>query len=206
MKKVLPLLFLSLALFNCRNDKPKEASVENQIDDLLIVPGERVGMITRTTTEAELEQLYGAENLKMQRIAVAEDSEREGVILFPGTNKEVEIIWQTATSEGTPAFVRISKDSTVWKTEDGITIGSTLEALEKVNGTPFQFYGFEWDYSGLVTDWKDGKFDRYFVVALVPQDFNAINPDMMGEVQLSSDDDKVRAVRAKVGSMVITFD
>ncbi len=205
MKKVLPLLFLSLALFNCRNDKPKETSVEKQIDDLLLVPGERVGMITATTTEADLEAMYGAENLKMERIAVAEDNEREGVILFPGTNKEVEIIWQTATSEGTPAFVRISKDSTVWKTEDGITIGSTLEELEKVNGTPFQFYGFEWDYSGLVTNWKDGKFDKHFVVALIPQDFNAINPDMMGEVQLSSNDDKIRAVQAKVGSMVITF-
>lgn len=208
MKNVLLLVFLPLFLLQCQNNRPAEGTESTEIkpvDDLLIVPGERVGMITAETTEATLEKMYGAENLKMQRIGVSEGEEQEGVVLFPGTEKELEIIWQSAASEGKPAFVRITRDSTLWKTSDGITIGSSLEDLEKANGAPFIFNGFEWDYSGLVTDWKGGQFTSNLLVALVPQDFNAMTPNMMGEVNLSSDDAKVRAIQAKIGSIVVTF-
>lgn len=209
MKKFLVALLLCGLLSSCKNDTSKEAETEatsKPMNDVKIIPGERVGMITARTTEAELERLYGAENLKIMRIPVAEGEEQEGVVLFPGTNKEIEIIWQAASSEGTPAFVRITQDSTVWKTEEGITIGSSLEALEKINGKPFNLYGFEWDYGGLVTNWNKGNLNQHFVVALVPQDFNALKEDMLGEMQLTSDDPKVRALKAKVGSIVVTFE
>lgn len=209
MKKFLVALLLCGLLSSCKNDTSKEAETEatsKPMNDVKIIPGERVGMITSRTTEAELERLYGAENLKIMRIPVAEGEEQEGVVLFPGTNKEIEIIWQAASSEGTPAFVRITQDSTVWKTEEGITIGSSLEALEKINGKPFNLYGFEWDYGGLVTNWNKGNLNQHFVVALVPQDFNALKEDMLGEMQLTSDDPKVRALKAKVGSIVVTFE
>lgn len=209
MKKFLAAVLLCGLLGNCKNDTSKEAKneeVSKLWNDLKIIPGVRVGMITAATTEAELERLYGAENLKIERIPVAEGEEQEGVVLFPGTNKEIEIIWQMATSEGKPAFVRITQDSTAWKTEAGITIGSSLEELEKVNGKPFTLYGFEWDYGGLVTSWNKGNFDQYFVVALVPQDFNALKENVLGEVQLSSDEPSVRALKAKVGSIVVTFE
>lgn len=207
MKKFLPMLLLCGMLGSCKNDASKAvANGSNPINDLKVIPGSRVGMITAHTTEAELERLYGAENLKIERIPVAEGEAQEGVILFPGTRKEIEIIWQAANSEGTPAFVRITRDSTDWKTEEGITIGSSLEALEQANGKPFDFYGFEWNYGGLVTNWNAGKFNPNFVVALVPQNFMALTKAMLGEKQLSSADIKVRALKAKVGSIVITFD
>jgi hypothetical protein len=42
----------------------------------------------------------------------------------------------------------------------GITIGSTLAEVQKVNGRPFLVNGFEWDYGGLVTNWKGGMLGR----------------------------------------------
>lgn len=209
MKKFLPLLLLCGLLGSCKNDaakKSENANITNAVNDFKIIPGSRVGLITANTTEAQLEQLYGAENLKMQRIVVAEGEEQAGVILFPDTDKEIEIIWQMASSEGKPAFIRISKDSTVWKTEEGITIGSSLEALEKANGKPFEFYGFEWDYGGLVTNWNGGNFNSNIIVALVPQRFNVLKENMLGEIPLSSADPEIRALNARVGSIVITFD
>jgi hypothetical protein len=44
----------------------------------------------------------------------------------------------------------------------GITIGTTLRELEKINGAPFQLAGFEWDYSGTVTSWGAGKLKDEF--------------------------------------------
>lgn len=206
MKKVLFFIFL-LWQVGCTSDSkpPASQSANKSHRDFTIVPGERVGMITGNTTEAELQDTYGVENLDIQSIPIAEGNTQEGVVLFPDTRNEMEIIWESAASEGKPAFVRIGKDSTEWKTEDGVTVGTSLEKLEEINGKPFTFYGFEWDYGGLVTDWNGGNLTNDLVIALVPQDFSKLTKDMLGEVKLSSDDPKVRDIKAKVASMVITF-
>lgn len=206
MKKVLLFAFL-LVLMNCTNDTKSKNSTENVVstNDFTIVPGERVGMITANTTEAKLQETYGADKIKIQSVPIAEGDIQEGVVLYPGTSNEIEIIWETAASEGTPAFIRIGKDSTQWKTSEGITVGTSLEKLEEINGKPFTFYGFEWDYGGLVMDWNGGKLTSNLVIALVPQNFEAMGDDMLGEVQLSSDDPKVRALQPRVGSIVVTF-
>lgn len=204
MKKV---LFLSILLFliSCTNDTKNKNTTENATNDFTIVPGERVGMITANTTESLLQELYGAEKLRIRSVPIAEGNTQEGVVLYPDTPNEIEIIWETAASEGTPAFIRIGKDSTAWKTPDGITIGTSLEKLEEINGKPFIFNGFEWDFGGLVTDWNWGKLTSHLVIALVPQNFTMLGDELLGEVQLSSDDPKVRALQPKVGSIVVTF-
>jgi hypothetical protein len=42
----------------------------------------------------------------------------------------------------------------------GITIGSSLAEVQKVNGKPFLVSGFDWDYGGFVADWKGGALSR----------------------------------------------
>lgn len=207
MRKVL-LAGILLALISCANDAKNKNSGETAglTNDFIIIPGERVGSITATTTEAELQEMFGVDKVKIQSIPIAEDATQEGVILYPGTPNEIEIIWETAASEGKPAFIRIGKDSTQWRTPDGITVGTSLEKLEEINGKPFKFYGFDWDYGGLVTNWNEGKLTSNLVIALVPQNFEALGNEMLGEVRLSSDDPKVRALQPKIGSIVVTFD
>ncbi len=204
MKKV--LFFALILLSACANDRQKTTG-QNAVPqkDFLVIPGERVGLITATTTEAALQDIYDAKDLKIQSIPIAEGDTQEGGVLYPGTRNELEIIWESEASEGTPAFVRIGRDSTEWRTRDGITIGTTLEKLEDLNGKPFTFYGFEWDYGGLITDWNDGNLSSNLIIALIPQNFDKLSNDLLGEVQLSSDDPRVRALQAKVGSIVVTF-
>jgi hypothetical protein len=206
MKKVLWFAIL-LSVLSCSNEVGKKTTTEaaNRTNDFVVIPGERVGMITGNTTEAALLELYGKENVQIQSVPIAEGDAQEGVVLFPNTPNAIEIIWETATSEGTPAFVRIGNDSTEWQTPEGITVGTSLEKLEEVNGKPFIFNGFEWDYGGLVTDWQAGKLSKNLVIALVPQNFDALGSGLSGEVQLSSDDPRVRTLRARVGSIVVTF-
>ncbi|HMO41126.1 MAG TPA: hypothetical protein PKC76_16280 [Saprospiraceae bacterium] len=207
MRAALPIFCILIILFSCKSD-PKKATDETAApleNDFLIVPGERVGIITGETTEETVEDFFGQENVKITSLYMGEEAEREGVVVFPGTENEIEIVWELAANIGRPAFVRLNKENSAWKTKQGVRVGMTLEALEAINGQPFTFYGFEWDFGGLVTDWNNGKLSPYLVVALMPQDFDALTPDLLGEVVLSSDDPKVRAVAPKIGSMVVTF-
>ena len=42
---------------------------------------------------------------------------------------------------------------------DGIGVGITLKALERLNRRPFQLVGFDFDYSGTVTSWLGGRLE-----------------------------------------------
>jgi hypothetical protein len=43
--------------------------------------------------------------------------------------------------------------------DGGISLGTTLQELERLNGRPFKLAGFGWDYSGVVIDWAGGSLD-----------------------------------------------
>lgn len=207
MKQIIPIALILLLFNACKSDpKNSEATSSSETKDFLIVPGERIGMVTASTTEAAVEKAYGKENIELKSLNVGEGEQREGVLVFPGTNNELEIIWELEADIGNPAFVRLGKENSDWKTPEGIGVGTTLEKLEELNGRPFTFYGFEWDYGGLVSDWNGGNLSPYLIIALIPQNFDKLGKELLGEVQLSSDDPKVRALGAKVGSIVLTFE
>ncbi|MDQ7824881.1 MAG: hypothetical protein RDV48_18930 [Candidatus Eremiobacteraeota bacterium] len=48
----------------------------------------------------------------------------------------------------------------VWHTREGITLGTTLATLEKLNGKAFRFQSFEGERSGEILDWGGGKLTR----------------------------------------------
>jgi hypothetical protein len=56
-----------------------------------------------------------------------------------------------------PASLRIAAESSPWQRADGIRIGLTSKELQAMNGKPFEFLGFDWDYGGAITDWREGK-------------------------------------------------
>lgn len=174
--------------------------------DYTINPGKRVGLITPQSTEGQLRIAYGPEQVESKPITIGEGEESLGALLFPGTRNELELIWTPTLYPPRPSFVRITRDSTDWVTTTGVSIGTTIEELEKINGQPFYFYGFEWDYAGLVVSWDEGRLSEYLIVALIPGNFDALKPEFMGEVKFASDDPKLKPLRLKVGSMVIGFE
>ncbi|WP_462116346.1 hypothetical protein, partial [Lysobacter xanthus] len=50
----------------------------------------------------------------------------------------------------------IARDGATWTRADGVRAGLDTRALQALNGRPFAFSGFDWDYGGYVTDWKGG--------------------------------------------------
>ena len=93
----------------------------------------------------------------------------------------------------------------MWKTDNGIAIGTTLEELVKINGKDFTFAGFEWDYAGVVTDWNTGKIDKKLGIYLEPTNMEAIFPDLIGDKEFPSSNEKAKAAGLKVASFVVKF-
>lgn len=124
----------------------------------LIVPGKSFGPITRATTRAQLNKLFGPANVKDGTIYLIEGETTPGTIVFAkDPNRKMEITWTKKKRIGT---VRLNGESSVYKTAEGVTLGTTMQQLEQINGKPFKFSGLGWDYGGFIQSWDGGKLDK----------------------------------------------
>ncbi|MDZ8085444.1 MAG: hypothetical protein RMY16_07590 [Nostoc sp. DedQUE12b] len=125
--------------------------------DTLIVPGERVGPITRTTTKQDLVKLFGASHLVDKTISGA-----EGIGSFAATQlnlnqgRSLLVVWSDNTRTK-PLDVR--NLGLAWKTREGIGVGTPLSELRKKLGD-FKLYGLAWDYGGTIL-LDSSKLSRY---------------------------------------------
>lgn len=192
--------FLTICLFiACQGDKATSTV------DYTIEIGKRVGGITGTSTLEDIINIYGEASVKEMEIHIGEGEMAKGVKIFPYSERELELVWDAQAIPSKPDFIRITQKNTPWKTLEGVTIGMNLETLHKVNVSHFLFNGFEWDYGGYVTSWRGGKIDPNLLVTLQPQNYEAMKPQFMGEVELSSDNPEIKALDLQVRTMVFTF-
>jgi hypothetical protein len=124
-----------------------------------IAPG-RAGPVTRESSEAELRQHYGASVVESTRIDIGEGETAAGAVLYPTDSlRRAEIVWQDSVNRRRPARLILRGDRTQWQLSHGISLGTNLQELERLNGRPFVLAGFGWDYAGVITDWKGGALD-----------------------------------------------
>ncbi len=127
--------------------------------DLTIVAGERVGAVTAQSSPDDVRNVYGSENVRDTSVYIGEGFSRPGMIVYPDSPNRIEIVW-TETEPLRPEIVYIREPGAEWRTESGVSIGTTLQELVRLNGGDFELSGFDWDYGGTVTDWKGGNLDR----------------------------------------------
>ena len=51
----------------------------------------------------------------------------------------------------------VNNPGTNWRTADGITIGTDLKNVQRINDGPFNLAGFGWDGGGATESWQNGK-------------------------------------------------
>lgn len=154
--------------------------------DFLLVPEKRIGPLYAThSMENDLVQTFGVQNVKRQEIYLGEGATAPGFVLFPDTRNAVEIYYDSSIVKDRPAFLRISEKGTDWKSPEGVTIGTTLEELVKINGKAVTFWGFGWDYSGAVSNWNGGKMHPGLMLIL--EDTRPQSPEsLLGDKEISS--------------------
>jgi hypothetical protein len=94
-------------------------------------------------------------------IYVLEGEYEKGTILFPNSFLErAEIFWKRIGERQVPRVVKVSGKKSVWRTPEGISLGTDLCRLEELNRRPFLLAGFGWDYYGTVTSWSGGRLEK----------------------------------------------
>lgn len=178
---------------------PVAVSAANAPDPYLIVPGRSVGPITaKTTTAAALKKAFGAANVKAQPIYVGEGSSEPGFLVYGGKpDRQLEVL--PVSFEGQKSLLVYIRGSATsrYRTKEGITLGTSLKQLEKLNGRPFELSGFSWDYGGTVTSWKGGKLEE--ILEWVTVRFDDPSTEGLTEAQASS----IMGDSAKLSSMPI---
>ena len=94
--------------------------------------------------------------------------------------------------------------STRWKGLVGDVNVARRAEVERINGTPFQIYGFGWDYGGLVNSWNGGKLPETLGLTFT-YTASEVPEYLLGEVQLWSNDKSLLSVGPVVSVIVSSF-
>jgi hypothetical protein len=108
-----------------------------------------------------LMQRYGQEAVMEDNLSTGvEDITYRGLVLLPrSVDWRIEVAFADETmSRVARLTLRNSAKASHWNVA-GVTIGSTLAEVQKINGKPFLVHGFDSDFSGFVVSWKGGKLD-----------------------------------------------
>ena len=138
------------------------AATQQPVNDWLIVPGVRVGPITSDMSESDLIGIFGRDVVTQQEVYYFEGLYRPGTVVFPmDSSRRLEILWKDEQGRTHPERIDIRGGGrSRWKTDDGITLGTSAAELERVNGKPFRITSSCCDYSGTAWSWEGGVLEQ----------------------------------------------
>ena len=144
-------------------------------------------------TLASVQARLGAANAVGETLSGAEGETFGGWLLFPDQPTRRLSVYLDDSGQH-PSLLVANATATDWRRADGMRIGLDSNQLAALNGGPFAFMGFDWDYGGVVTDWRGGKLAAEGVgsgpVTLCPPEFGPgeFSDDYpMGDQEFSSD-------------------
>lgn len=181
---------------------------------LILDPGISAGPVTVSSSHKSLIETLGHENVQKGMVPLGEGEEQSGTILFPNDpKKRLYILWRDNRDYTAPHYLIIYDKTSLWRTKEGIGMGTSLKTLEKLNGASFELYGFEWDYAGLVTNAKNGKLaylGKNFTVSFEadPSEKNVsgkVYMQVCGDQQLSSDNQILQELDPTVYQINMVF-
>src|SRR5579872_1351897 len=131
-------------------------------NDWTIVADTRVGPVTASFSEQDLRSAFGDDSVSSGSMPDPEGKPTAATFVYKDDPaRAISIVWRDAGKKATPDTVflcpGLKQGECRWHTASGITIGTTLAELQKQNGAPVLFYGFGWDYAGVVVSWQGGK-------------------------------------------------
>lgn len=211
-----PLLALCVFLAGCSQpaQPPTPASPPAQVSldetwetSYLVDPATGFGKITATSTPEQLAQAYGPQALVLQEVHLGEGETAPGGVLFESDpSARVELVWSSPERDGV-ASASVQGEESQWSTPQGITLGTTLAELEKINTVPFTLTGFGWDYGGTVISWEGGKLESLGPVRLrLGVDRKREIPEqLLGDQGISSAAPGLSDLEPRVTGIIMTF-
>ena len=186
---------------------PSGSPVAQAGNDFLIVPEQRFGPITIDSSEATLKEQFGAEQVRREKMYVGDGQEWNGIAVYPDQpDKRVEVFWFEEDPKRVQ-MIQIHGEASQWKTAQGVSLGTTLVELEKLNGKPFELLGLGWDFGGGVTDWKGGALQGLTmrVDSTTVELTEAESSQVLGDQTVKSDNPAMRKANPSVSKITVNF-
>ena len=169
---------------------------------------------------------FGSEYVQTGPVAGggAEGDYTQGTVMFGETsNAKVEILWKVLESKSAPYLVWITGRQSRWRSPEGITLGTDLRTIERINRRPFRMAGFDFDGSGTVISWGGGRLAvpdstgckmrlsldlRYEPAGGTPitADRAALNRQVEGDRYFSSGHPAIQALNPRTYKMFLQYD
>jgi hypothetical protein len=176
-------------------------------------PGVGIGPLKKDGGESDLVKAYGASEVTTTQVTHADHSTATASVIFASDPmRRVTIEWTDGSGRRIPARVTLEGDSSTWTLPGGITLGTPLDELERMNGKPFELSGFAWDGAGGVSSWRDGHLANLLrqgvTLSLEPRpgDRNSeVYQSLVGDSTFSSDQGAMRSVHPRVYRIVVYY-
>jgi hypothetical protein len=117
--------------------------------------------VAATDSAKSLMQRYGQEAVIQDDLYTGvEDITYKGLVLLPhDPDWRIEIFFDDETMSRVARLTLHDSKMSHWNVA-GITLGSSLAEVQKVNGRPFLLNGWDSDFAGFVASWKGGKLSK----------------------------------------------
>jgi hypothetical protein len=171
-------------------------------------------------SEAELRGRFGSDNVTTGLVSWggAEGDYNDGTILFANLpDARLEIYWKNREARRDPAWIQIRGTRSRWRSPAGLTLGTDLKTVERLNRRPFRIAGFGTDLSGGLHSWSDGVLARQNVGGC-RMGFRFVTGDIQGRPELralsrqvgdggtySSGHPEMQGLNPRIGEAVITY-
>lgn len=169
--------------------------------ELLVTPA-RIGPVTPEIGRDLLAAML-ADDAVEQAVYIGEGQCAPGMVLFPGTLNEAEIIWLDDAGSA-PAAVQLRSSGSDWRTPKGVTVGTSLKELEQWAGDVLTFSGFGWDYGGSLLWEEEGDLRLRLQPGGGEMERVSGSPryaQILGDREVRSDHPLIRSMTIRVGMM-----
>ena len=175
----------------------------------LIRPGDGIGPVKRTMIREDIDKA-----VPVEVIFDGQTGDWPSTTLWDNDpDKRVTVFW--GPQKSIFKMMVAGRPPTVWKTKEGITLGTTLKELQALNGKPFTVYAFTGKRWGQISDWGEGgalkKALPGVTIALtmnVPG-YNGLSGEqkeaLEKEGKLKSDDPMMQALNPEVERIELKF-
>jgi hypothetical protein len=182
-------------------------------DPWLIRANGEKGSINAHTTRQDLVKLYGASNVVDRDLADGEDTV-PGTVLFPNDpQREIEILWKDPNIRSAPECAHIWGKRSRWHGVGGVTLGTSVSELERLNGRPFHLAltNDGTDMAQETISWRGGFLEKEFrgnghiVLLIQGSPIEGVKPTGPSDFEVDSDSPAWRAQNPHITEITWIF-
>jgi hypothetical protein len=100
-----------------------------------------------------------------QDVDIGEGEMQSGTFLFPkDPQRQIEMLWKDPDNKTVPESAQIWGKKSFWHGVHGITLGTSVSELERLNGRPFRFAltNDGMDMAEETISWQGGRLEKEF--------------------------------------------